>query len=123
MKDRKIKNADMAQQAEHVLGKDEVTGSNPVISSSGQSPQMNTHSRFVGAFCFIPALLHKNGSLCILDNILHSMLYCDSKANVNGRRLERPSRGGVAMDEVSVLYLIVILYLIKEIIRISNKKR
>ena len=26
------------------------------------------------------------------------------------------------MDEVSVLYLIVILYLIKEIIRISNKK-
>ena len=27
------------------------------------------------------------------------------------------------MDEVSVLYLIVILYLIKEIIRISNKKR
>ena len=82
-----------------------------------------THSRFVGAFCFIPALLHKNGSLCILDNILHSMLYCDSKANVNGRRLERPSRGGVAMDEVSVLYLIVILYLIKEIIRIGNKKR
>ena len=26
------------------------------------------------------------------------------------------------MDEVSVLYLIVILYLIKEIIRIGNKK-
>ena len=25
--------ADMAQQVEHVLGKDEVTGSNPVISS------------------------------------------------------------------------------------------
>ena len=27
------KNADMAQLVEHVLGKDEVTGSNPVISS------------------------------------------------------------------------------------------
>ena len=26
--------ADMAQQVEHVLGKDEVTGSNPVISST-----------------------------------------------------------------------------------------
>ena len=51
------------------------------------------------------------------------MLYWDSKANENGWRLERPSRGGVAMDEVSVLYLIAILYLIKEIIRISNKKR
>ena len=53
------KNADMAQQAEHVLGKDEVTGSNPVISSSGQSPQMNAHPQCGGAFCFTPALLRK----------------------------------------------------------------
>ena len=64
-----------------------------------------------------------NGIVCILDNICQPMLCWDSKANENGRRLERPSRGGVAMDEVSVLYLIAILYLIKEIIRISNKKR
>ena len=32
--------ADMAQVAEHVLGKDEVTGSNPVISSKKRSTQM-----------------------------------------------------------------------------------
>ena len=30
--------ADMAQQVEHILGKDEVTGSNPVISSSKKTP-------------------------------------------------------------------------------------
>ena len=32
--------ADMAQVAEHVLGKDEVTGSNPVISSKKRSTHL-----------------------------------------------------------------------------------
>ena len=35
----------MAQQVEHVLGKDEVTGSNPVSSST------NTADMFCGVFC------------------------------------------------------------------------
>ena len=30
----KLSDADVAQQVERILGKDEVTGSNPVISSS-----------------------------------------------------------------------------------------
>lgn len=41
----------MAQQVEHILGKDEVTGSNPVSSSSGNALK----SRFCvvsGLFCF-----------------------------------------------------------------------
>ena len=37
--------ATMAQQVEHVLGKDEVTGSNPVSSST------NTADLFCGVFC------------------------------------------------------------------------
>ena len=37
--------ADMAQQVEHVLGKDEVTGSNPVISST-------KHRRLI-LWCFL----------------------------------------------------------------------
>ena len=36
-RDRYLKFADVAQQVEHVLGKDEVTGSSPVISSTGSS--------------------------------------------------------------------------------------
>ncbi len=34
-----------------------------------------------------------------------------------------PSKGGVAMDEMNLIYLVLILFLLKEIIRISNKKR
>ena len=34
---RAVKRADVAQSVERILGKDEVTGSNPVISSRNQS--------------------------------------------------------------------------------------
>ena len=34
---RAVKHADVAQSVERILGKDEVTGSNPVISSRNQS--------------------------------------------------------------------------------------
>ena len=34
-----------------------------------------------------------------------------------------PSRGGVAMDYTLLVLIIIILFLVKEIIRISNKKR
>ena len=40
----------MAQQVEHVLGKDEVTGSNPVISSKKQS----TSSEVLCFLCLCP---------------------------------------------------------------------
>ena len=44
--------ADMAQQVEHILGKDEVTGSNPVISSR-KNPGLSTSRDFFTAsrFC------------------------------------------------------------------------
>ncbi len=35
----KVNNADIAQEVECVLGKDEVTGSNPVISSKTRPPK------------------------------------------------------------------------------------
>ena len=35
----KVNNADIAQEVECVLGKDEVTGSNPVISSKSKTTQ------------------------------------------------------------------------------------
>ncbi len=35
----KVNNADIAQEVECVLGKDEVTGSNPVISSKNKTTQ------------------------------------------------------------------------------------
>ena len=53
------KYADMAQAVEHVLGKDEVTGSNPVISSRKKQalrllfsffPAPNTSFRVFGRF-------------------------------------------------------------------------
>ena len=40
--------ADMAQQVEHILGKDEVTGSNPVISSR-KNPGLFTSRDFFTA--------------------------------------------------------------------------
>ena len=39
--------ADMAQQVEHILGKDEVTGSNPVISSSKKHLRKRTSHKDV----------------------------------------------------------------------------
>ena len=45
------------------------------------------------------------------------------KANENGRRLICPRKGALLMDTTVLVLLIIILYLIKEIIRISNKKR
>ena len=47
--------ADMAQQVEHILGKDEVTGSNPVISSGKK------HLRKQVFFC------------CLLFQIIHGI--------------------------------------------------
>ena len=46
--------ADVAQQVERILGKDEVTGSNPVISSKDQSEMTGlsfsaTHSQFLSS--------------------------------------------------------------------------
>ncbi len=45
-----LKYADMAQEAEHVLGKDEVTGSNPVISSKKPLRQAVLHGHPSGLF-------------------------------------------------------------------------
>lgn len=53
------------------------------------------------------------------------MLYSSCKVipdTVGGSIL--PSKGGVAMDDVNLIYLVLILFLLKEIIQISgNKKR
>ena len=49
-------NADLAQLVEHILGKDEVTGSNPVISSKGLNPEMALNGRF-WVLCFIKITL------------------------------------------------------------------
>ena len=48
------RNAGVAQQAERILGKDEVGGSNPLISSKKKSPQG-------GDFSFW--MLHQNGHI------------------------------------------------------------
>ena len=37
--------------------------------------------------------------------------------------LIRLPKGALPMDEMNLIYLILILFLLKEIIRISNKKR
>ncbi len=53
--------ADMAQQVEHVLGKDEVTGSNPVISSKAVGQKV---------FClFDPLFAFFGQKLAILDTL------------------------------------------------------
>ena len=44
---QKAGDADVAQQVERILGKDEVTGSNPVISSK------NHHDMYHGGFIFL----------------------------------------------------------------------
>ena len=51
----------MAQEAEHVLGKDEVTGSNPVISSIEETASESHFSVFLGAVftCFYKRLFQK----------------------------------------------------------------
>ncbi len=59
--------ADMAQEAEHVLGKDEVTGSNPVISSNKKTV-VHTGYRFL---------------LCVVD--AGSMLKGSPKSVILGR--------------------------------------
>ena len=57
---RKIEYADIAQSAEHILGKDEVTRSNRVISSR-KNPVNIT---FPGFYIFIERLYyHKKGNL------------------------------------------------------------
>ncbi len=40
------KYADMAQEAAHFLGKEEVTGSNPVISSNKKALEQNVQGSF-----------------------------------------------------------------------------
>ena len=42
-----IKHADVAQEVEHILGKDEVSGSSPDISST---TSMYLQNRYVGVF-------------------------------------------------------------------------
>ena len=54
----------MAQQVEHVLGKDEVTGSNPVISST------NTADLFCGVFCFHMLLYLRIRSVAFATSLL-----------------------------------------------------
>ena len=51
----------MAQSAEHILGKDEVVGSIPTISSSGERPAANppTVSSVGGFLCRITQVLYK----------------------------------------------------------------
>ncbi len=44
--------AGIAQEVERILGKDEVTGSNPVISSSGEPPHPIMRPIISGAFVF-----------------------------------------------------------------------
>ncbi len=46
----------MAQSAEHILGKDEVVGSIPTISSSGESPHPNRMEDIFYAVFFCPAV-------------------------------------------------------------------
>lgn len=43
----------MAQSVEHILGKDEVTGSSPVISSRRKAPKIRLFQAFSGLFVFI----------------------------------------------------------------------
>ncbi len=43
----------MAQQVEHILGKDEVTGSSPVISSRRKALKFALFRRFQGFLLFI----------------------------------------------------------------------
>ena len=45
--------ADMAQAVEHILGKDEVTGSSPVISSNEKTLKLRLFRRFQGFLFFI----------------------------------------------------------------------
>ena len=49
---RRQNNADIAQEVECVLGKDEVTGSNPVISSK-QKPHYQAVFQGLGAVLFL----------------------------------------------------------------------
>ena len=55
----KLKDADLAQLVEHILGKDEVTGSNPVISSKDDT---KTLDGFISSLFFCKKIaLHLQG--------------------------------------------------------------
>ena len=43
----------MAQEVEHFLGKEEVTGSNPVSSSSGKPPQTAAFGKYAKGGFFV----------------------------------------------------------------------
>ncbi len=44
----------MAQSAEHILGKDEVVGSIPTISSSGERPAAKPYGNYLPYGFFLP---------------------------------------------------------------------
>ena len=62
--------ADVAQAVAHILGKDEVTGSSPVISSKTKNPQTNSSEGF--SFC---SLLSKNSIFLQNDRIFTIMSF------------------------------------------------
>ena len=71
--------ADMAQEVEHVLGKDEVTSSNLVISSKTKPP----HTRRFYFFKILSVLRLNGQKVVISDNPNNATLFNTNQSHFN----------------------------------------